>query len=529
MYQALYRVWRPRTFSDMVGQEAVVQTLRTQVRTGRIAHAYLFCGSRGTGKTSAAKIMARAINCLNPQNGDPCGECESCRAILNDASLDVFEMDAASNSRVEETRDLLEKVDYPPQFGKYKVYIIDEVHMLSNSAFNALLKTLEEPPSYMVFILATTEPQKIPATILSRCQRFDFGRFTEEELTGRMKHILDSSGAKASEEALHLIASAAEGGMRDALSILDMCMNTEGEITDERVRRTLGSADKHFLFAFADALAAGDSAAALTRCGELMRSGQDVTVFLKDIGNHLRNLSLVRLCGPDAVPGGTAYVEQASRFSSEKLMRMMDIFLHAQGDTRWAPSARNVLELSVLKCCQEVQAENSSALLERLAEVEMKLRELEKNGVRPAAAARSASAKPAPEKASVPAEPPLVEDTVPAGQKTPKEVWNDTLKLVGKEDPVLFSLINLGTYGGYLNHVYRVFFDKSNQLMITMLQKPDKKEKMVGFLRRSGGDDCGFEAMPKPETVNKDQEKLKEDTQQQLFAMFGRDKVEVTE
>ena len=179
MYQALYRKWRPRTFSEMAGQEAVIRTLRHQVASGRIAHAYLFCGSRGTGKTSAAKIMARAINCENPQDGDTCLACPACKALMEDASLDVFEMDAASNSRVEEIRDLLEKVDYPPQFSKYKVYIIDEVHMLSNAAFNALLKTLEEPPSYMVFILATTEPQKIPATILSRCHRFDFGRLTE--------------------------------------------------------------------------------------------------------------------------------------------------------------------------------------------------------------------------------------------------------------------------------------------------------------------------------------------------------------
>ena len=186
-YQALYRRFRPQTFSDMVGQKAVVRTLRNQVQSGRVAHAYLFCGSRGTGKTSAAKILSRAVNCLNPRDGDPCGECEACRNILSGASLDVVEVDAASNSRVEEMRELLAQVDYPPQFGRRKVYIIDEVHMLSTNAFNALLKTLEEPPEYMIFILATTDPQKVPATILSRCQRFDFGRFTEEELVGRMK------------------------------------------------------------------------------------------------------------------------------------------------------------------------------------------------------------------------------------------------------------------------------------------------------------------------------------------------------
>ena len=231
MYQALYRVWRPKTFSEMVGQEAIVRTLRNQVMSGRIAHAYLFCGSRGTGKTSAARILTRAINCETPRDGDPCGECASCKTIDSGASFDVYEMDAASNSRVEEIRELLEKVDYPPQFGKYKVYIIDEVHMLSNAAFNALLKTLEEPPEYMVFILATTEPQKLPSTILSRCQRYDFGRYSEEQIAGHLKKVVEQSGETAEPEALELVARAAEGGMRDALSILDMCMGSGEKIT----------------------------------------------------------------------------------------------------------------------------------------------------------------------------------------------------------------------------------------------------------------------------------------------------------
>ena len=227
-YQALYRALRPETFSDMVGQKAIVRTLQNQIISEHVAHAYLFCGSRGTGKTSAAKIMARAVNCPNTNNGDPCLTCPSCVTIGNNASLDVVEMDAASNSRVEEIRDLLEKVAYPPQFGKKKVYIIDEVHMLSTSAFNALLKTLEEPPTYMVFILATTEPQKIPATILSRCQRFDFTRFTEPEMVGRMQHATLSLSQRlnkplaVAQDAYELIAQEAQGGMRDALSLLDM-------------------------------------------------------------------------------------------------------------------------------------------------------------------------------------------------------------------------------------------------------------------------------------------------------------------
>ena len=299
-YQALYRVWRPKTFSEMVGQEAVRKTLRNQVKTGRVAHAYLFCGSRGTGKTSAAKIMARAINCLNPRDGDPCGECESCRTILADQSLDVYEMDAASNSRVEEIRDLLEKVDYPPQFGKYKVYIIDEVHMLSNSAFNALLKTLEEPPDYMVFILATTEPQKLLPTILSRCQRFDFGRIGENEIAGRLREAVEKAGAEADDEALMYIARAAEGGMRDAFSILDMCMGTGERITEKSVRASLGSADRESLMELAGHIAESDAAGALRAVDRVMREGWDVQVFLKDLTALFRQLAAISLCGRTA-------------------------------------------------------------------------------------------------------------------------------------------------------------------------------------------------------------------------------------
>ena len=227
MYQALYRTWRPERFSDVVGQEAIVSTLVRQVESGRIAHAYLFSGSRGTGKTTTAKILARAINCAHPLPGaDPCGTCEACQSILTEQSMDVVEIDAASNNGVDEIRDLREKIQYPPSVGRYKVYIVDEVHMLSTGAFNALLKTLEEPPAHAVFILATTEPQKLPATILSRCQRFDFRRIPARLIEERLEKVLKASGVKAESEAIQLIARSAEGGMRDALSLLDTACRT---------------------------------------------------------------------------------------------------------------------------------------------------------------------------------------------------------------------------------------------------------------------------------------------------------------
>lgn len=531
MYQALYRVWRPKTFSDMVGQEAIVKTLRNQVSTGRIAHAYLFCGSRGTGKTSAAKIMARAINCLNPQNGDPCGECESCKTIESGASFDVYEMDAASNSRVEEIRELLEKVDYPPQFGKYKVYIIDEVHMLSNAAFNALLKTLEEPPEYMVFILATTEPQKLPSTILSRCQRFDFGRFSEAEIAGHLAHVVQSSGAEAEPEALSLIARAAEGGMRDALSILDMCMGGGEKITEEAVRQALGTADRAFLFSFAGALAEKNGGEALRLVDELMRGGRDVQVFLKDLSAHLRLLMAAKLCGPDgALLGATGdnarrYAEQAAQFSQQRLLRALDLCMKAEGDTRWAASARSVLEIFALRVCDQPQEQDIEALLERIGELENRLAQLEKNGVRaaPIQAAGRTNRPEAPIR-----EAPIVETPVPAGSKPPKDVWNDALKYLKKTDPGIFGPLSQGKYGGYQDGTYKALFGPGTEIFVTMLSAPERRAKVEAALKQCGGGDCKFdpqgEQQAPKEAAPQDEKNLAG-----LIDMFGRDKVQIDE
>ena len=262
-YQALYRKWRPQTFEQVLGQTATVRTLRRQIEDGRIAHAYLFCGCRGTGKTTMAKLMSRAINCQNPNHGDPCGQCEACRAIMSETTMDVLELDAASNNSVDNIRELLEQVRYPAQLGRYKVYIIDEVHMLSTAAFNALLKTLEEPPAHVVFILATTEPQKLPATILSRVQRYDFGRIPSSLMVSRMREALDDLGMEAEEEALRMVARAAEGAMRDAFSILDMCVAgaEDGKITAALTRDLLGASDREFLLAFSTSFPAGTRAA----------------------------------------------------------------------------------------------------------------------------------------------------------------------------------------------------------------------------------------------------------------------------
>ena len=320
-YQALYRAWRPETFSQIVGQDAVVKTLRHQVETGRVAHAYLFCGTRGTGKTTAAKVLSRAINCLHPVDGDPCGKCDVCLQLKQENSMDVIEIDAASNNGVDEIRDLREKVKYPPAVAKYKVYIIDEVHMLSTGAFNALLKTLEEPPAHAVFILATTEPQRLPATILSRCQRFDFRRLSVETMVERMMVVLGGIGRTASEEALHEIARAAEGAMRDALSILDVCLSyTDGEVDLALARDVLGTAGREFLFDFAAALLSCDARGALLQIDELSRRGLDMQVFARDMTAHLRMLLLAQAAPEEAAQlAGTpaTYVQAGHVFPTD--------------------------------------------------------------------------------------------------------------------------------------------------------------------------------------------------------------------
>ncbi len=535
LYQALYRVWRPKTFSDMVGQEAIVRTLRNQVMTGRIAHAYLFCGSRGTGKTSAARILTRAINCLNPQNGDPCGECASCQTIESGASFDVYEMDAASNSRVEEIRELLEKVDYPPQFGKYKVYIIDEVHMLSNAAFNALLKTLEEPPEYMVFILATTEPQKLPSTILSRCQRYDFGRYSEDQIAGHLLHVVTESGEQAEPEALNLIARAAEGGMRDALSILDMCMGGGEIITEEHVRAALGTADRAFLFSFADALAHKDAAEALKLIEQLMRGGRDVQVFLKDVSAHLRLLMAALLCGKDeALPGASGdnmrrYTDQAKQFSQQRLLRVLDLCMKAEADTRWAASARSVLEIFALRACDQPEDRDIEALLERVTELEHELAELKATGVRAAPAPAVESGGQAAKKPATPKPAPIVETPVPDGGKAPKDVWNDALKLLKKTEPSIYGPLSRAKYGGYQDGTYKALFLPGEEIFRNMLSNEKHRAKIEQALKDCGGLNPKFEAASNLPPPDPDAGKRREENMNSLIDMFGRDKVQIDE
>ena len=311
MYRALYRKWRPQRFEDVVGQRAIVTALKNQITANRVGHAYLFTGVRGTGKTTCAKIFAKAVNCLHPVNGDPCGECEICRGIDNGSILDVVEMDAASNNGVDDIRDLRDETAYTPSACKYKVYIIDEVHMLSTAAFNALLKTLEEPPAHVIFILATTEIQKVPATILSRCQRYDFTRIGPEDIARRVEYIAGEEKLELTPDGAELIARLADGALRDALSILDTCAGVTAKIDADVVRRMAGVTDRSYLFRISDALEAQDGAAALAQLAQLRQQSVDVQRLTEELIAHYRALMLAALPGGQALLSGVSPEEEA--------------------------------------------------------------------------------------------------------------------------------------------------------------------------------------------------------------------------
>lgn len=385
-YQALYRAWRPEYFKDVYGQEAVTRTLKRQIVSGHIGHAYLFCGSRGTGKTTTAKIMARAVNCLGTIDGEPCGECEVCRKLRQESSLDVLEIDAASNNGVDEVRLLRDRIAYPPTLGKYKVYIIDEVHMLSISAFNALLKTLEEPPAHAVFILATTEPQKLPATVLSRCQRYDFKRISIKDITARLSVVLEGIGRSCKPDALEEIASAADGGMRDALSLLDMCLSYTDECLEaDLVRRVLGSSGREFMFDFTDAIQKGDTAKALSMIDEAMKDGRDPAVFASETAAHLRTVLMGQMMGESLAQTAqltdetaVRFLEQGKAFEHNRLLRAMDLFIHAEDDMRYITMPRSVIEMCAVRAARVSREKSVEGLQERIEALEKQL----ENGVK---------------------------------------------------------------------------------------------------------------------------------------------------
>ena len=423
MYRALYRKWRPQRFEDVVGQRAIVTALKNQITANRVGHAYLFTGVRGTGKTTCAKIFAKAVNCLHPVNGDPCGECEICRGIDNGSILDVVEMDAASNNGVDDIRDLRDETAYTPSACKYKVYIIDEVHMLSTAAFNALLKTLEEPPAHVIFILATTEIQKVPATILSRCQRYDFTRIGPEDIARRVEYIAGEEKLELTPDGAELIARLADGALRDALSILDTCAGVTAKIDADVVRRMAGVTDRSYLFRISDALEAQDGAAALAQLAQLRQQSVDVKRLTEELIAHYRALMLAALPGGQALLSGVSpeeealYLEKGPQLGQREAIRAIRALGSALEHMTRGSDQRIELELALFSLSeppQQMQAVPVQAVSARAA--------AQPAAVQPFASApaaqpfASAPARPAPTAEPTPAQP---QEAVPVQSAVP--------------------------------------------------------------------------------------------------------------
>ncbi|MCI5738681.1 MAG: DNA polymerase III subunit gamma/tau [Ruminococcus sp.] len=379
MYQVLYRKWRPQTFSDVVGQPHVTASLSGAVKNGRLSHAYLFTGSRGTGKTSCAKILAKAVNCEHPVNGNPCNACDTCRGIDNGSILDVIEIDAASNNGVDNIRDLREEANYTPTAAKYRVYIIDEVHMLSTGAFNALLKTLEEPPEHVKFILATTEVHKLPSTILSRCQRFDFKRIEPQDIAARLLYVANEEGIALTEDGARLIARIADGAMRDALSLLDRCAAYGGEINEAVVSDAAGLAGREYLFALTEAVATRDSAKTLSLLNDLYNNACNMERLLADLLSHFRNMMLARSVPnyKDLIVCPQAELEsiavQAQSFTLARILSAMDMLNETAVRLKAGANGRTAVEMALLRLADPQLDTDIAALTARVAELERRL------------------------------------------------------------------------------------------------------------------------------------------------------------
>ncbi len=528
--KALYRQWRPRYFHDVIGQDPIIKILTYQVHTGKISHAYLFSGSRGTGKTSTAKIFACAINCLDPQDGEPCRKCANCLAAENEESLDIVEIDAASNNSVDEIRDLREKIKYPPQMGAYRVYIIDEVHMLSQGAFNALLKTLEEPPKHAVFILATTEPQKLPATVLSRCQRYEFKRIPAAVLKQHLAGICEREKIEIDNTALDLIVRAAEGGARDAIGLLDMCRSNSGaRVTVSVAEEVLGTANQEIMSGFVEKMVNYDVRGAIEVIDTLMRDGKDPGLVLKDTVSYLRSLILAQTC-EESLPElleitdseAEVYKVQSGKVTRERLITMIDHFVRAENEVRWVSQPRIALELAALRTCMPETVLQTENLIPRIEKLEKML----ENGTALRERVRSGTVQKNEMK---PETGMMKEVKTPEAEKhieqprNSDKLWEEAMNLL-KDEPSLRSMVTGAHPSRIEENTLYLMFDKENEYRIPFLEEDQRLEKLEKAISQCAGHSMTLRLCKESTNENQADELFKQIIEK-AEKTFGRDKL----
>lgn len=539
MYQALYRQYRPKTFDEVLGQRHITITLRNQIQKENIGHAYLFSGTRGTGKTSTAKIFSRAVNCLNPKDGDPCNECEICRGILDESIMDVIEMDAASNRGINDIRELRDKVIYPPTRAKYKVYIIDEVHMLTTEAFNALLKILEEPPRHLIFILATTEPEKLLPTILSRCQRFDFKRVTMADIIDNMRSICDKLGIEVEDKVLNLIARNSDGAMRDALSLLDQCTSfSSGKISYEDATSILGIVNADLILNMAADIIDKNLEKVLKSINDIIQDGKDIHQFIKDLIHHFRNLMIIKTSqnprelieiDEDSLE---RYLIQSKTISLSFILRSLDILTTADEKSKWSTQPRIILEIAAI---QLTKLDEELSLEERVKKLEMGIRteqrtfkeELPKIANTPTERTSQIS-REKPKEEEVQKEV-FIDDGKELQFETITKDWQSILQIIKSKKMNIFALLIEGQPISYEKDLliigYKEPFGFHKEAVSTPINKEFVEQIFSTHFKKKM--DIKFEMISNKPKVKQEEKDDKEKAIKEVIDFFGKDIVEI--
>ncbi len=546
MYQALYRQYRPKTFDEVLGQKHITITLKNQILKGNIGHAYLFSGTRGTGKTSTAKIFSRAVNCLNPIDGNPCNKCENCEGILDETIMDVIEMDAASNRRIDDIRDLRDKVIYPPSRTKFKVYIIDEVHMLTSEAFNALLKTLEEPPKHLIFILATTEPEKLPQTILSRCQRFDFKRVTTKDIIENMRNICDNLDIEIEDKVLSLIAGNSDGAMRDALSLLDQCVSfSSGKITYEEATSILGIVNSELIFNIVDNIINKDIEKVLETIDEVIENGKDIHQFIKDLIHHFRNLMIIKtskepmeLLNLDEETL-KLHKDQIKDTGLDFILKGLDVLTTADEKAKWSTNPRIILEMAAI---QLTKLEEELSLEERVRNLEMginierlqeekpsKKETPKKENVQETHIEKQKEEVQKPSEVTLNEKEAFVDDGNELEFRTIINDWQKILQSIKLKKMNIFALLIEGEPISYSNNLLTIGYKEGFGFHKEAVSSPQNKEFVeeafsIFFKKKI---DIRFIMVGEKATIQKDEKQSKDKAIKEVVDFFGEDMVEI--